>query len=466
MCTLVLKPPTPRPKAWVSGSPLLPQQRAGVLELSCYQQSLLPNRCFLPDLPAASNPKSSAKFLLVATDRTDWKSSDDCHIVLLGYRAKAHPCDATRECHSQRDGGLLLAVRSKLFVVAALLAVFPIARRLNLPCRHHLDTVFSIRSSCIFSSILASSQTRPNNSDVIRGFAGSDILNGRGGNDTLIGGTGSDTFSGGVGNDRLVWNNGDGSDTMSGNAGADVVEVNGAPVGDDFRLQQDAQGRAIFDRLNLVPFTLTVDGVERFEINGLGGNDILDVNNLGNTSVTQVRFAGGAGNDRLDGSGTSTPLSGFGDDGNDTLIGGTANDTLNGGNGNDVLNGGAGNDVLIGGAGNDRFEYNTNRGFTSADLGVDQIELSVGRDKIVLDKTTFAALESLAGGSLIASDFAVVTNDYQAGISTREIVYNSANGNLFYNPNGFGAGFGAGGQFATLVGSPDQLSGSDFFVQA
>ncbi len=48
-----------------------------------------------------------------------------------------------------------------LSVVAALFAVFPIAHRLNLPCRHHLDTVFSTRSSCIFSFILASSQTRP-----------------------------------------------------------------------------------------------------------------------------------------------------------------------------------------------------------------------------------------------------------------------------------------------------------------
>jgi hypothetical protein len=35
---------------------------------------------------------------------------------------------------------------------------------------------------------------------------------------------------------------------------------------------------------------------------------------------------------------------------------------------------------------------------------------------------------------------------------------------LFYNPNGVTSGFGTGGQFATLSGSPDNLSRANFLI--
>ncbi|MCC5662645.1 hypothetical protein LC653_01525, partial [Nostoc sp. CHAB 5784] len=141
--------------------------------------------------------------------------------------------------------------------------------------------------------------------DLLQGGDGIDLLQGGAGSDTIIGDRGNDIFTGGGGDDRLIWNNGDGSDRISGNAGDDVVEVNGArAAGDTFRLEQDAQGRAIFDRLNLVPFTLTVDTAESFEVNGGGGDDIFDVNDLAQTSLIAVSFTGDAGDDLLDGSGT------------------------------------------------------------------------------------------------------------------------------------------------------------------
>ncbi|MBD2358331.1 calcium-binding protein [Tolypothrix sp. FACHB-123] len=189
--------------------------------------------------------------------------------------------------------------------------------------------------------------------DTLLGGDGNDYLSGGDGNDTIVGNRGADRFLGGAGNDLLIWNNGDGSDRISGETGYDTVQVNGAGVGDNFRLQRNDQGQAVFDRLNLVPFTLTVDSAEKFQINGLGGDDILDVNSLAGTGVNLVEFTGGAGNDWLDGSGTETALRGYGNDGHDTLTGGSAHDTLYGDKGNDLLRGGDGNDNLYGGDGND-----------------------------------------------------------------------------------------------------------------
>ncbi|MBD2531554.1 calcium-binding protein [Nostoc flagelliforme FACHB-838] len=300
--------------------------------------------------------------------------------------------------------------------------------------------------------------------DLLLGGDGIDFLSGGDGNDTIVGNRGNDTFIGGNGNDRLIWNNGDGSDRISGNAGYDVVEVNGAAVGDNFRLQKDAQGRAIFDRLNLVPFTLTVDTAERFEINGGGGDDILDVNSLAGTGVNAVWFTGGAGNDLLDGSGTATPLTGFGGEGNDILTGGAGYDSLYGDAGNDILQGGKGNDVLTGGAGSDRFVFNSGAWFNSADLGVDKItDFSRTYDKIVLDKTTFVGLNDL-------SQIKIVANDVAAATSSGLITYSLGTGNLFFNQNLTSPGFGTGSLFATIDNdnkpftAPPVLATTDFEI--
>ncbi|MDZ8185928.1 MAG: calcium-binding protein [Nostoc sp. ChiSLP02] len=281
--------------------------------------------------------------------------------------------------------------------------------------------------------------------DLLQGGDGIDYLSGGNGNDTVVGNRGNDIFSGGNGDDRLIWNNGDGSDRISGNSGYDVVEVNGAgAAGDSFRLQKDASGKAIFDRLNLVPFTLTVDSAEKFEINGGGGDDIIDVNDLTGTGVSAVRLTGGAGNDLLDGSGTWTPLTAFGDEGNDTLYGGRGDDSLYGGAGNDLLTGGKGNDILTGGGGSDRFLFNSGAAYKSADLGVDYItDFTRGQDKIVLDKTTFVGLNNWSG-------IAIVANDAAAATSNGLVIYSLGTGNLFYNQNLASTGFGSGGLFANI----------------
>jgi Ca2+-binding RTX toxin-like protein len=170
-------------------------------------------------------------------------------------------------------------------------------------------------------------------------------------------------------------------------------------------------------------------------------------------------IGGGDGNDTLLGGGGLDKIRGGG--GVDVLHGGADKDVLHGGAGDDILNGGKGDDILAGGQGNDKFVFSSGVPFASADLGIDRIsDFTVGNDRIVLDAATFVSL----GSPLTATDFATVTNDADAGTSAAAIVYNSANGKLFYNEDRGAAGLGTGAQFAVLTGNP-LLSASSFAVR-
>nr|MDJ0593282.1 hypothetical protein [Pleurocapsa sp. MO_226.B13] len=126
-----------------------------------------------------------------------------------------------------------------------------------------------------------------------------DTLTAGAGNDELIGDTGDDYKIGGAGDDRFIWNNGDGSDINEGDDGYDIAEINGAAeAGDEFKLGANGD-RALFERVNLGPFTIDADNVEEFEINGLGGDDTLTIRDLSGTDVSQVSFDGGDGDDLI-----------------------------------------------------------------------------------------------------------------------------------------------------------------------
>ncbi|WP_094678099.1 phytase [Hydrocoleum sp. CS-953] len=175
-------------------------------------------------------------------------------------------------------------------------------------------------------------------------------------------------------------------------------------------------------------------------LNGRDGNDVI-IGSRGNDSLY-----GKNGDDTLEG------RQGF-----DHLFGGEGNDEMNGGQGRDRLNGGLGDDTLSGGASIDRFIFATNEEFDSNDLGIDEItDFVVEQDKILLDRTTFTAIND------IEVDFATVTG--AAATSDAVIVYNTSNGQLFYNPNGSADGFGDGGQFATLSNQA-LLEVDDFIIR-
>jgi Ca2+-binding RTX toxin-like protein len=213
--------------------------------------------------------------------------------------------------------------------------------------------------------------------DTLIGSSADDTLDGGIGNDVVEGEKGDDRMIGGSGDDILAWADGDGSDRMSGNSGIDTVAVEGSLLqGDDFVLEQNGT-QAIFDRVNLGLFTLTVDTSEKFNVLGVGGDDTLTVGDLSNTDVKKVMFDGGDGNDLLDGSETSTQLIAKGGKGNDTLIGSSANDTLNGQAGDDEIGGEKGDDRMIGGVGNDTLEWDDGDGSDrmSGNSGTDTIEV-------------------------------------------------------------------------------------------
>jgi RHS repeat-associated protein len=305
--------------------------------------------------------------------------------------------------------------------------------------------------------------------DTLDGAAGNDTLSGDDGNDSLIGGSGNDSLSGGAGNDTI--DGGLGSDTLIGGAGNDsyVVDSTGDIV---------TETSTTTAEIDSVASTITYTLGANLENLTLSGSSV--INGTGNTLNNQLTgngtnnrlsglagddvITGAAGDDTLDGGDGNDSLTG--DDGNDSLTGGLGIDTLLGGLGNDSLMGGAGNDLLTGNGGSDRFLFDTNAAFSASALGIDRIsDFLIGTDKIVLDKTTFTALSSIAGnGFSITSDFASVADSAAAAVSSARIVYGRATGSLYYNQNGAASGLGTGGEFAVLSGLPT-LTAADFVIQ-
>jgi Ca2+-binding RTX toxin-like protein len=125
---------------------------------------------------------------------------------------------------------------------------------------------------------------------------------------------------------------------------ANELQISGTPGDDIIHLRRDATGGLIIDG---VP-TPDTQGVTRIVIQALAGNDRIDAS----AATVPVSIQGGDGNDVLLGGAGDDSL--FGNAGNDTLFGGQGNDTLHGNEGNDYLSAGPGADQLFGDAGNDQ----------------------------------------------------------------------------------------------------------------
>ncbi len=130
-------------------------------------------------------------------------------------------------------------------------------------------------------------------------------IDGQGGRDTLLGGSGAETFFGGPGNDtvdgnagadvgfmgpgrdRFIWDPGDGSDVVEGeNGDDDVLEFNGSGGSENFDASSNGPRLRFFRDLGNI--VMDVDGVERVNLEALGGADNTVVNDLSATDVNRV----------------------------------------------------------------------------------------------------------------------------------------------------------------------------------
>jgi Ca2+-binding RTX toxin-like protein len=300
------------------------------------------------------------------------------------------------------------------------------------------------------------------------GNAAANVLDGSVGADSMRGGAGNDTYLADSARDLV-------DELSHGGAGIDTVRstVNFNLAG--------TQARGAVENLTLVG-NMAINGTGNALNNVIIGNaraNTLD----GNTGADTMR--GGAGNDtyvvdnardlvdELNGgagidtvkSSISFSLAGAQVQGaveNLVLIGskaingtGNALDNVIVGNAMaNIIGGAAGNDRLTGGGGNDFFDFSTK---LNALANVDTIvDFNVPQDTVRLNHTIFTGL--VAGRTLAAGAFFVGAAAHDA---SDRIIYNSANGQLFFDSNGNAAGGAT--HFATLAPHL-ALTNADFFV--
>jgi serralysin len=221
--------------------------------------------------------------------------------------------------------------------------------------------------------------------DTIRGSAEADVLKGYFGNDTIHGGDGADRLFGNAGSDIL--DGGDGKDFLDGGSGRDAADYS----------QKD---KAI---------SVKLDGGHSVNVT-VGGH-------VEDTLKHIEDIFGGKGADTIIGDGKDNGFYGHAGD-----------DTLNGKGGADSLFGGNGDDRLTGGAGADAFHFDSG---LNAAKNVDTItDFETGVDHIVLDVSVFSAVDSFD----IGTGLFFATNSPDS--SSSHIIYNTANGKLFYDPTG------------------------------
>ena len=310
------------------------------------------------------------------------------------------------------------------------------------------------------------------------GGAGNDTLLGSNGIDALIGGADNDSIDGqqgndivflGTGDDVFQWDPGDGSDLVEGQDGNDTLVFNGSATSELFELLPNGQ-RTRLTR-NIASIVMDLAGIEKINLNALGGADTITVNDMTGTALTEVNVnlassIGGnigdsaadvvvvnatAGNDiiTVSGAGTAAGVVGLqtevsilnseaandslivnalaGDDGlsatalpagiikltldgganNDVLLGSQGADTLLGGDGADFILGDNGNDLALMGGGDDVFQWEPGD-------GNDIIEGQAGADRLLFFGANVAENISISanGGRVIFfRDIASVTMD-------------------------------------------------------
>jgi Ca2+-binding RTX toxin-like protein len=186
------------------------------------------------------------------------------------------------------------------------------------------------------------------------------------------------------------------------------------------------------------------------------GDDAYYVDNIGDkvteragegteSVITTISFALRANVENMRLSGTAA-INGTGNGLDNIIRGNAAANVLSGLDGDDTLVGGAGADRLIGGAGKDAFRFDVRETSANRDVIKDFVH---GVDTIEFSRSVFKAFSGDPVGAVSASELAFGT---AATTSSHHLIYNAANGALFYDADGVGGA--AQVQIAVLTAKP------------
>ena len=135
--------------------------------------------------------------------------------------------------------------------------------------------------------------------------------------------------------------------TATFNPSAQVLTAFGDNLNNTMTFARNAAGTILVNggAVAIKGGTPTVANTARIQAFGLGGDDIITLDES-NGALPAATLFGGAGNDTIIGGSGGDML--FGQSGNDTLLGKGGFDLLFGGDGNDVLTGGDADDQVFG----------------------------------------------------------------------------------------------------------------------
>lgn len=299
--------------------------------------------------------------------------------------------------------------------------------------------------------------------DTLRGTDGHDTIDGRGGDDSLSGEDGNDSLIGGDGGDFLDGLSGSmpdfiysvedpaagSTDTLNGGLGNDTYR----PSSDDVLSDPGGNETVIASDMN---WTLGA-GFENLVIH----NDASEGGYTGIGNELDNHISASWAGSRLEGRGGDDTLIGAdGQGAGNELFGGAGNDSLVSGGLGDRLDGGIGVDTLTGYALDERsqdFVFSATPGAANADVIVNFGAF----DLIRLDGTAMPAVG--ASGNFAGDDARFAANATGAAQDGSDrVVYNTMNGQLWYDADGNGAS--AAQLIATLQGAPG-LAATDIVVE-
>ena len=138
------------------------------------------------------------------------------------------------------------------------------------------------------------------------------------------------------------------------------------------------------------------------------------------------------------------------------LVGTNGSDNITGSDASEVLNGNQGKDNLVGGGGADAFLFETPGEFGKQKRdSIFDFDSNEG-DKIVISTDSFNGVGKV---KLKVVDGKKEAKD--AASSNKTFIYDENKGMLYFNEDGENKGFGDGGVFAKLIGTPE-IGASDF----